>query len=265
MMPLFPSLNGAGTLETSKLGLHDFPVMKSIAEKTKLQFLDNPTFETLKAAFKIGNGRLSVQPFDVKLGGATMTVAGSNGLDQSLEYHLGLRVPRALAGGAANQAIAGLVSQAGKAHVDLEAAPEIPLAIQVLGTVMNPAVKANVGALASSAASTVTTSVQQAATAKASAAATQMIQEAEQQAASIRQNAQALADTVKAKGYAQADSLVARAGSNPLLKAAANPAGDKLKREADDKAAKIVREADQRAETLIAAAKERAGKLAPEK
>jgi hypothetical protein len=261
MMPLFPSLNGGGTLETSKLGMRGFPVLKSIADKTRLQFLNDPTVEALKATFRIGNGRLSVQPFDVKLGGATMKVAGSNGLDQSLEYHLDLRVPRAMVGGAANQAIAGLVSQAGKARVELEAAPEIPLAIQLLGTVTNPSVKANVGTLATSTASTVTKAVEKTASAKVSAEATRLVQDAEQQAATIRQDAQALADKVKAKGYAQADSLVARAGGNPLLKAAAKPAGDKLRREADDNAGKIVREADQRAQSLVAGAKERAGKL----
>ena len=261
MMPLFPTLAGGGTLATSKLGMRGFPVLKSIADKTRLQFLNDPTVESLEATFRIAHGRLSVQPFDVKLGGATMRVAGSNGLDQSLEYHLDLRVPRALAGGAANQAIAGLVSQAGRARVDLEAAPEIPLSIELLGTVTNPSVKANVGTLATSAASTVTKAVEKTVSAKVSAEATRLVQEAEQQAATIRQDAQTLADRVKAEGYARADSLVARAGGNPLLKAAAKPAGDKLRREADDKAAKIVREADQRAQGLVDGAKERAGKL----
>ena len=261
MMPLFPTLAGGGTLATSKLGMRGFPVLKSIADKTRLQFLNDPTVESLEATFRIANGRLSVQPFDVKLGGAAMRVAGSNGLDQSLEYHLDLRVPRALAGGAANQAIAGLVSQAGRARVDLEAAPEIPLSIELLGTVTNPSVKANVGTLATSAASTVTKAVEKTVSAKVSAEATRLVQEAEQQAATIRQDAQTLADRVKAEGYARADSLVARAGGNPLLKAAAKPAGDKLRREADDKAAKIVREADQRAQGLVDGAKERAGKL----
>jgi len=264
MMPLFPTLDGGGTLATSKLGMRGFPVLKSIADKTRLQFLNDPTVESLEATFRIANGRLSVQPFDVKLGGAAMRVAGSNGLDQSLEYHLDLRVPRALAGGAANQAIAGLVSQAGRARVDLEAAPEIPLSIELLGTVTNPSVKANVGTLATSAASTVTKAVEKTVSAKVSAEATRLVQEAEQQAATIRQDAQTLADRVKAEGYARADSLVARAGGNPLLKAAAKPAGDKLRREADDKAAKIVREADQRAQGLVDGAKERAGKLGAE-
>ena len=54
-----------------------------------------------------------LQPFDVKMAGLTMNVAGSNGIDQSLEYDLGLKVPKSLLGGGANQAIAGLVSKTG--------------------------------------------------------------------------------------------------------------------------------------------------------
>ena len=67
-----------------------------------------------------------------------MNVAGSNGLDQSLQYTLGLKVPRSLLGGGANQALAGLMSKAGQAGVNLSAAPEIPLGIQLGGTVTNP-------------------------------------------------------------------------------------------------------------------------------
>ena len=264
MMPLFPNLNGAGTLETSQLGMQGFPVMKQIAEKTGLLFLNDPTVMPLKATFKIANGRLVVSPFDVSVGGASMKVSGSNGLDQSLEYLLALRVPRALAGGSANKALTGLMSQASRASLNLEAAPEIPLAIQVVGTVLKPSVTADVRSVATQAATTVTTAVQKTATAKVSAAATQMVQEAEQQAARIKQDAQTLADKVKTEGYRQADSLVAKA-SNPLLKVAAKPAADKLRKETDDKAAKIVREADQRADGLVAAAKERAGKLGSEK
>lgn len=262
MMPLFPNLNGSGTLETSQLGMQNFPVLKQIADKTGLQFLENPKVAPLKASFKIANGRLSVQPFDVGVGGATMKVAGSNGLDQSLEYQLDLRVPRGLAGGTANKALTGLLSRAGKANINLEASPEIPLAIQVVGTVLNPSVKADVRSLASAATTTVTKAVTTAATEKVSAAATQMVQEAEQQAARIKQDAQTLADRVKTEGYRQADSLVAKA-TNPLLKVAAKPASDRLKKEADDKAAKIVREADQRADSLVATAKEKASRLRP--
>ena len=86
---------------------------------TKLNFLNDPTLKALRSQFEIRDGRLHVQPFSVTLGGTTMTVSGSNGLDQSLEYNLGLRVPRSLLGADANQAIAGLMSKAAGAGIDL--------------------------------------------------------------------------------------------------------------------------------------------------
>jgi hypothetical protein len=256
MMPQLPALTGNGTLAIAQLALHDFPMMQKIVDATKLQFLNNPTLQLLKSSFSIQNGRLSVKPFDTKVGGIPMNVAGSNGLDQSLQYTMGLRVPRAMLGGAANDAISGLVSKAGGAGINLAAAPEIPLAIQVGGTITSPSIKVDVSSVASS----VTKGVTEAVTAKASAEASKLVQDAEQRAASIRQDAQALADKVKAEGYKQADSLVAKAGDNPFVQAAAKPAADRLKKQTDDKAAGIVRAANERADSLVSAARQQAEK-----
>jgi hypothetical protein len=257
MMPIFSALSGRGTLQTNNVALHDFPAMEKIVDVTKLQILDNPTMQAIRTAFQIKDGRLLLQPFDVKLGGMTMNVAGSNGIDQSLAYTLGLKVPRSLMGGGANQAIAGLVSKAGRAGVDLSAAPEIPLAIQLGGTVTDPVVKADVGSLTSSVAKGAEQAVKQAVTEKVDSAALRAVQAAEQQAAAIRQQAESLAARVKLTGYQQADSLVGRAGSNPLLQAGAKVAADKLRQESDDKAKGIVDEASRRADSLIAAVKKR--------
>ena len=45
-------------------------------------------------AFDVADGRVHVKPFDVSVGGVTMTVGGSNGIDQSLAYDLALALPR---------------------------------------------------------------------------------------------------------------------------------------------------------------------------
>jgi len=264
MMPLFPGLSGGGTLQTSQMVLKDFPALEKVVDVTKLQFLDNPTMQALRAVFQIRDGRLFVQPFDVKLGGTTMNVSGSNGLDQSLQYALKLRVPRALMGGAANQAVASLVSKAGGAGVDLTAAPEIPLGIQVGGTVTSPSVMVDVGSLASSVTAGAENALREAATEKVDSAALRLVQEAEQKAAAIRQEAQALADKVKAEGYRQADSLTARA-TNPMLQLAAKPAADQLRKQADERAAGIIREANQRADGVVAEARKQVGKTGGQK
>jgi hypothetical protein len=258
MLPLFPALSGKGSLQTSEVVLKDFPALEKVVDVTKLRFLDNPALDALRAAFQIRDGRLFVQPFDVKLGGTTMTVSGSNGFDQSLQYTLGLEVPRSMLGGEANQAIAGLVSKAGQAGLDLSAAPRIPLAIQLGGTVTNPSVKADVGTLTSSVAKGAEQAVKQAVTQKVDTAAARLVAQAEQKAAALRQEAQTLSEKVKGEGYQQADALTAKA-TNPLLKAAAAPAADQLRKQADSKAADIVREANQRADSLVAQARRQAG------
>ena len=254
MMPLFDGLDGGGSLQTSQLVLEDFPALEKIVDVTKLQFLDNPTMRALRTAFQIRDGRLHVEPFAVNIGKTTMNVSGSNGLDQSLQYALTLEVPRSELGTAANQAVAGLVSRAGGAGIDLQAAQEIELGIQLGGTVTNPSVKADVGSVVASVKEETERAVRDAATQKLSAEKAKLVQDAEQRAATIRKEAQALADNVKKEGYAQADALTAKA-TNPILQAAAKPAADKLRKEADQKAAGIVSEADKRAEDIVAKAR----------
>ena len=259
MMPLFDGLDGRGSLQTSQVVLQDFPALERVVDVTKLQFLDNPTLRSLRTAFQIRDGRLHVEPFAVNLGPTTMNVSGSNGLDQSLQYALRLRVPRSELGEAADEAVAGLLSRAGGAGIDLKAASEIELGIQLAGTVTNPSVKVDAASAVSSVKESVTQAVREGAAKKLSAEATRLVQEAEQRASPMRQEAQTLAETVKREGYQQADALMERASSNPLLRAAAEPAADKLRSEADEKAAGIVREADQRANNLVAEARRQAG------
>ena len=258
MLPLFEALAGRGSLQTSQLVVQDFPALDKLASVTKLQFLDNPTMRNLSTAFQIRDGRLHVNPFAVNLGPTTMNVSGSNGLDQSLNYALRLRVPRSELGQAANSAVSGLISRAGTAGIDLNAAQEIDIGIQLAGTVTNPSIKVDAAAAVSSVKENVEQAVREGAAKKLSAEAAKLVQEAEQRAAAIRKESAALAETAKREGYKQAEALEKQA-TNPLLKAAAKAAADKLRKEADANAAGIVREGDQRAEGLVAEARRQSG------
>jgi hypothetical protein len=269
MMPLFEQLTGNGSLQTSQVAIKDFPMLERMAALTKLNILDDPTMRAIRSQFEIRDGRLHLQPFSVAVGGTTMTVTGSNGLDQSLQYDLGLRVPRNLLGGEANQAIGGILARAGRAGLDLQAAPEIPLGIQVTGTITNPSIKVDLGSAAGSVTQAATQAVEQrveavvdSAKLRAAAEVQRLVAEAEQRAAQIRAEAKTLSETVKREGHLQADSLVARSGEG-LAAIAAGAAAERLRKEADDKAARIVREADQRAESLVAEARKRGGTPAP--
>ncbi len=254
MLPLFKALTGRGSFQSQNVALRNFPGMEKLVDVTKLQILNNPTMQALKAGFQIKDGRLVTQPFTVKLAGTSMSVAGSNGIDQTMDYTLGLRLPKSLVGGA-DQAIAGLASKAG---FNLGAASEVPLNIGLSGKITDPNVKVGLGSVTSTVASGAQQAVTQAVTQKVDSVALRAVAEAEKQAAAVRQQAESLAAQVKQTGYQQADSLMGRAGDNPLLQAGAKVAADKLRQETDTKAAGIVSEASRRADSLVAAARRQA-------
>ena len=280
MLPLFNVLDGKGALKTSDLVIQGLPLLGKIADAIKLEQLRNPTLDSLRASVQIKAGRVQVNPFTVRAGRSALQVAGSHGFDQSLQYTLGLRVARADLGAAANQAIASLISRAGRTGLNLQAADTVALGIKVGGTITSPTVQTNLADLVASTGQSVKQAAQQAvaqqvdslkekadsaadeARKKAQAQAEQMIAQAEQQAAAIRAEAQKLADTVRFEANTRADSLVART-TNPLAKAAAQAAANRMKKEASDRADAMIREADKRANDVVAEARKKAAQISP--
>jgi hypothetical protein len=272
MLPVFENLSGLGSLLTSGLVLRDFPALDRLADALKLQQLRDPGFKDLKSSFAVDKGRLHVKPFDVGVGPLNMTVAGSNGIDQSLDYTLALRVPRALLGGEANQAITAIVNRSQPAGFNLQNAETITLGVKLGGTVTNPAVATSFRDAAGDAGASVAKALrdeaerrQEAVVEKidsaAEAAKRRALAEAESRAAAIREEAKLLADKLRSEGHQRADSLEARASG--LAKIAAKAAADRLRKETDAKADAIVREADTRAQAVVTDARRRAELIDP--
>ena len=250
MTPIFTALTGKGAIETDRLVVNDAPVLAKLADALKVEQLRKPSLGSVRAAFDVADGRLLVKPFVVKANGMDMTVAGSNGIDQSIKYDLALATSRG------------------------------PLSAQVTGTVTNPTVRPNVAGLATAVKDSAKTLVQneistrtagvkqqadsaaENARRRARAEGERLVAEAEKQAATIRAEARALAETTRRQGSERADSLLSKA-SNPAARMAAKVGTDRLRREADESAERIVREADARADAIVAQAKKQAGALAP--
>ena len=276
LMPLFEALNGQGSLLTSALGVREFPMLNRIADGLKFQPLKNPTFDGIRSTIEIRGGRLHVRPFEVKLGDTRLTVAGSNGIDQSLQYGLTLAIPRTALGSEATRAVSNLITQSARVGIDLNA-PVIALGVAVTGTVTDPAIKIDPAPTVTAARTEVGRAIGQAleqrteavgqrvdsvkleAERRAQAVADSLVRDAETRAAQVREDARKLADNVRAEGNRQADALLARA-TTPIARAAAQPAADRLRREANARADQIVREADQRAAQIVLQARRRSGR-----
>lgn len=275
MMPVQNLLSALGSFRTAGVTLHGFPAMARLADMLKIDQLRNPALADLRSTIEIRNGRLHVKPFDAKIGKLTMNVSGSNGIDQSLQYALGLALPRAALGAEANRAVTEVVAKAGRAGLRLDPSEIVNLAVQLAGTITNPslstglrdmpgavvknletAAKAEAGRRLDSARARVDSAAADAGR-RASAEAARLVADAQQRATAMREQARVLADSVRRVAYERADSLAQRPTS-PLARIAAKAAADRLRKEADARAEQILRGANARADSLVAEAQRKA-------
>jgi hypothetical protein len=116
MMPIYSSINASGLTNIIQAVLEGFEPLNKLAAGLNSSELKKLELNNVLTKFKIEDGRLNVSPFIVKKGDISMNIQGSNGLDQTLDYQLGINIPRALMGKAnetANSLLASLNSKAG--------------------------------------------------------------------------------------------------------------------------------------------------------
>lgn len=105
MMPDYTTLNGSGLIELAKAGFDNPELFSKLSTVTKLQKLDNPVLDKLKMQAEISAGRLFIKPFDIKLGDYMTTIAGSTGIDGSVDYEFRVIVPAGEVGAQVNSLI----------------------------------------------------------------------------------------------------------------------------------------------------------------
>jgi hypothetical protein len=131
MMPNLASVNGGGLVKVAQAALTQSKLVSGITSLTKLDDSDKVTLKDVLMSASISNGRLSVQPFDVQFGSYKTTVAGSTGLDGSINYALKMNVPAGKLGGQ----LQGFLNQQTGSN---NSTSEIPVTIGVGGTYNDP-------------------------------------------------------------------------------------------------------------------------------
>lgn len=135
MMPNMGTVNGAGLVKIAEGALKGSKLVSGITSLTKLDNTDQVTLKDVLMSTSIKDGRLSVQPFDVKFGSYKTTVAGSTGLDKSIDYSLKMDVPAGKLGTQLNSFISS------KTGAKTDPNGNIPVTIALGGTVTNPSPK----------------------------------------------------------------------------------------------------------------------------
>ena len=228
MSPQLSTLTASGSLNTRDLNLSGVDVIDKIADATKREELKDITVKDLNVDFTIKDGRIATKPFDIKMGNTTLSLNGTTGLDQTIDYAGKLKLPEG--------------ADKGISTIDLK----------IGGKFSSPKITIDTQSMAKQAAS--------AATDKALEAVGQKlgidISNAEKQKEELVKTAQQAAQKLVAEAEKQKASLLEKAGSNAIKKLAAEKAGDALIAEAKKQGDKLIAEAEKKGDELIAKAKE---------
>lgn len=101
MMPLYDDMYGKGVVKIKEAALKGDELMKAISAVSKASG-DEITMKDVKLQVEIKDGRLYVEPFDVKMSGQNATIYGSNGVDGSVDYNINSEIKTGEAGSAVN-------------------------------------------------------------------------------------------------------------------------------------------------------------------
>ena len=225
MTPLFNSMQGEGFIATSNVNLSDIKALAMLADTLKSPQLKNANVKDVKISFHIKEGRVHTQPFQLKMGTTSLTLSGSTGVDQTIDYTGKVALPAA----------------ARVTNVD----------VKIGGTFDSPKVSVDTKALMQDVTKTL---VKEARTVLSDKLGINLENAKKQKEAMVRE-AQLAADKMKAEARTQADALVKQAGKNPIAVAAAKKTGDKLVQETNKKADGLVSKANSDGDKLIEKAK----------
>ncbi len=271
MNPVMNSIVGGGNFASKSIEIVNSKTFSRIADAMKNDDLKHMRLDNVAFNFEIKDGRVSVEPFDTKMGKTNLNIRGYNGLDQSLEYFMNISMPRSGLGAGANQIAANLLSQAASKGVAIKDDGNINFKIKVFNTVMDPKVTLDLGV--ESAAKNAKEQVKEAVKekvedvkAKAKEAANQKAQQilaaAQKESDQIKATAAQLAEAAKKQTYVQADNMDKQVAGQPkFARDVAKKSSDKVRREGDNKAQQIINEANQRADGVMQKARTEASNL----
>ena len=133
----YNSLQGSGRASIPSAKVVGLPILQKIAEVTKVKALDNLALTNVGTTLKFSNGRVNVDPTDIKFGsGYAMNLQGSNGFDESIDYDVRFDVPTKDMGGASN-----LINMIPKVPgVNFKMPETLNVFLKVGGTVTKPTV-----------------------------------------------------------------------------------------------------------------------------
>jgi hypothetical protein len=138
MLPDLNSLTGDGNLFLIEGFLKKFAPLEKLAGTLNVKQLEAISLREVKNFIEFTNGKVLVKPFKVKVKEIDMEIGGMHGFDQSMDYVINMKVPRALMGEKGNQFVDNLVTQVNNKGVPVKVSDIVNLHVKMGGTLTNP-------------------------------------------------------------------------------------------------------------------------------
>lgn len=281
MTPVMKTVNASGSLKTASVKIFGSNLLNQVAEISKIAAFNHVNLNNISLRFKIADGKITTEPFDIKLDQGKATISGVTTLDQTIDYTLKMQVPRKAFGAVANDFVNSVTGKISQVGVNVNMSEVLKFDIKIGGTFTKPIIKTGMREAAGNAIKDVKDAVVNEINKKkdeviadvkvevnkaiedAQKKADAMIAEARKQAENIKAEAKRAGEKLVSEADAQGKKLIAQA-KNPLTKLAAEKTAKTLNSEAKDKANKLNKEAEEKCNTLINKAKADGDKLIDE-
>lgn len=141
MFPDLTSLTGNGNLLLIQGILSKFQPLEKLASTLDVNEFKDITLKDIKSHFEFANGKVLVKPFNIKVKDIDMQVGGMHGFDQSIDYIIGMKVPRKYLGNNGNALVNNLATQANAKGIPVTLSDMIDLNVKMNGSITNPIIK----------------------------------------------------------------------------------------------------------------------------
>ncbi|MDP2235364.1 MAG: AsmA-like C-terminal region-containing protein [Bacteroidales bacterium] len=278
--PIFESLQGGGDLKSTQIKIESVNVMNKLADLLGNESYRRMITDGINFSFEFVNGRVFQKPFTINYAGSDVTLGGSIGFDQQLDYDMVFQVPFSQLGSSVADGIASLARLAGDKGINLSPGTSVQVKAKITGLASDPKVSLDYKDFAGNLkADLMNTALQELDKQKeqlkekardeadkliqqAREQGDKLIQQAESAAANIRAEAAKTAANIRAETKAQGEKIVAEGKANGLIaERLAIESVKKLNQQADKSASDLENEADKKANSLVDEARSRAAQL----
>ncbi len=142
LMPIYESLNGNGWISSNQIRVENLSTLEEAARLVNYKELSDLTLEKVLVEFKFIDGKLVVDPFEMKYKGVKSTISGWTELDGKIGYTMQVEVPRKELGTDLNKLLDSFVGEANKLGANFSVDETIPFELSIGGTLEEPTVTA---------------------------------------------------------------------------------------------------------------------------